>query len=321
MNIHSSPFETWQHTLRGPITVVGTGLHSGKRVAMTLLPGEPNTGIRFHRKDLGKQSPPVDAHWYNVVDTRLCTILGNRQGVTVATVEHLLAALHMTGIDNLLIELDGPEVPIMDGSALPFVLLVEGLGRLRQAAYRFALNVVKPVRVKEGDKYAMLIPARSFKVRVMIDFCDTGPQMFDCDPEKRDFGRDVAPARTFGFVDQIEELKAHGLALGGSLQNAVVMDGDRVLNEEGLRFGDELARHKALDVIGDLALAGTPIMGRYIGHKPGHKLNHYLLSQLFADKDAYSYRPVHELPDLESGRCQRVNLRQPQREQSLSVSV
>lgn len=286
--------DTRQHTLREAISLVGTGLHSGTRVTMTLRPAEADTGIRFLRKDISAVVPWVEARWHNVVDTELCTVLGNRQGVTVGTAEHLLAALHVGGIDNLLVELDGPEVPIMDGSARPFVSLIEGIGTTAQSAPRYGLVVRKPVTVRDGDKFALLVPSDSFRVRVLVTFPGVGRQFGDFSLSDGSFAESIAPARTFGFAGDIEALHRRGLALGGNRNNAVLLDGDRVLNEEGLRFPDELVRHKMLDVVGDLALVGTPILGRYIGYKPGHKLNHALLARLFGQKDAWGYRPLEE---------------------------
>ena len=280
-----------QQTLRQAIALVGTGLHYGRRVKMSLRPAEPYSGIVFLRKDLAG-SPRVEARWHNVVDTQLCTVLGNGQGVAVGTAEHLMAALHAMGIDNLLVELDGPEVPIMDGSAQPFVSLIERIGVLTQPAPRDGLLVHKPVSVRDGDKFALLLPAQTFRVRVLVDFPGVGRQMGDYAPTDGSFGRDLAPARTFGFLDQIEDLRKRGLSRGGNRRNAVLLDGGKVLNEEGLRFPDELVRHKILDVVGDLALVGAPILGRYIGYKPGHKLNNALLSRLFERRDAWSYRPL-----------------------------
>jgi UDP-3-O-[3-hydroxymyristoyl] N-acetylglucosamine deacetylase len=265
---------------------------------MTLRPAEPYTGVIFLRKDVAEVSPLVEARWHNVVDTVHCTVLGNRQGVTVGTAEHLLAALQAMGVDNLTVELDGPEVPIMDGSARPFVSLIERIGTAVQAAPRYALMIRKPVSVRDGDKFALLVPGRDFRVRVLIDFPGVGRQLGDYAAAEGSFGEDIAPARTFGFLEQIEALWKRGLAQGGNARNAVLLDGGgRVLNEEGLRFPDELVRHKILDVVGDLALVTTPILGRYIGYKPGHKLNHALLTRLFERKEAWCYRPLaRELP-------------------------
>lgn len=296
MKIQIPHFGASQQTLKRAISLVGTGLHTGAKITMTLRPAEPNRGITFHRKDLRTRSNVVQARWYNVVNTELCTVVGNVQGVTVSTVEHLMAALYASGVDNVLVDLDGPEVPIMDGSAYPFVSLIEQIGTVVQAAPRFGLVVRKPVRVGDGANFAMMVPSHRFQVRVMVDFPGVGCQFVNFELVDGAFANTIAPARTFGFADQIEAIRQRGLGRGGHLRNTVVLDGARVLNDDGLRFPDELVRHKILDVIGDLALVGAPIVGRFIGYKPGHRLNQMLLNRLFGQRGAWCYRPLQDAP-------------------------
>jgi len=277
-----------QRTIKRPINCTGIGLHSGARVAMTLAPAEPDTGIRFVRTDLADAEVP--AQWDRVVDTRMCTMIGE-DGVSVGTVEHLLAALAGVGIDNLVVRLDGPEVPIMDGSAAPFVFLVECAGIAEQARPRRAIRVLKPVSVR-GDRWsASLEPADGFSLDLEIDFDSSviARQAMDVSLVNGTFKKELSRARTFGFLNEVEALRAAGLARGGSLDNAVVVNGDQVLNEDGLRYDDEFVRHKLLDAVGDLYLAGGPIVGRFQGVCSGHAGNNALLHALFADEDAWAW--------------------------------
>jgi len=289
-----------QRTLKTAIGCTGVGLHSGSRVTMTLRPAAPDTGIRFRRVDIAGGGGIVPAHWATVNDTRLNTCLRNGDGVAVGTVEHLMAALCGMQIDNCLIDINGPEVPVMDGSAAPFLFLIECAGTLEQSAPRRAIKVLKRVTVRDGDKVASLSPASSFSVRVEIDFASSAiaRQDFFLGLSESSFKAEVARARTFGFEQEVAMLRANGLARGGSLDNAVVIDstGTKVLNDDGLRYGNEFVRHKVLDAVGDLYLAGGPILGHFNGIRTGHALNNQLLRQLFADSSAYCLVDLAAVP-------------------------
>ena len=278
---------TRQKTLRKSIDCVGIGLHSGTTVSMTLHPGEVDSGIIFRRTDIGGVVLP--ARWDQVVDSSLCTAIGNRDGVRIGTIEHLMAAFAGCHIDNAVVDIDGPEVPIMDGSAQPFVFLMECAGMVEQEAPRRSIRILKPVKVEHKGCSAELVPADYFSMEFEIDFGSpaVGKQKIALNLVNGTFKKEVARARTFGFEHEVEGLRAAGLALGGSLDNAVVVSGDKVLNEDGLRYRDEFVRHKVLDAVGDLYLAGAPIVGRYHGHRSGHALTRKLLETLFADPDAW----------------------------------
>jgi UDP-3-O-[3-hydroxymyristoyl] N-acetylglucosamine deacetylase len=284
----------YQRTLKEVISCAGVGLHSGKKVAMTLCPADPDTGIIFRRTDLPNGPVSIPALWDRVVDTQLCTVLGNEDGVTVGTVEHLMAAIAGAGVDNVIIELNGPEVPIMDGSAAPFQFLLDCTGLIEQDAPRMAIKVLKPVSVGDDERSASLAPADSFSASFQIDFENPliGRQKFFFDAVDGAFQREIARARTFGFASDVAQLQAMGLAKGGSLENAVVLTGDRVLNEDGLRFEDEFVRHKVLDSVGDLYLAGGPLLAQFHGMRSGHGLNNDLLKELFADSSAWRRVPM-----------------------------
>ena len=284
-----------QRTLKGPINCTGVALHSGKKTSMTLCPADPDTGVVFKRIDVTDKDPLVPARWDRVVDTRLCSVIGNADGVSVGTIEHLMSALAGAGIDNCVIEIDGPEVPIMDGSAAPFLFLVECAGVAEQAAPRKAVRVLKTIRVEEHGKTVELSPADGFHVDFEIDFDSgaIGTQRLGVDMNDGAFRKEIARARTFGFMHEVEALWSMGLAKGGSLDNAVVVSGDRVLNEEGLRYDDEFVRHKILDAVGDLYLAGAPIMGAFAGVCSGHAANNKLLRALFADPEAWT---IEDMP-------------------------
>ena len=285
-----------QRTLKTCIPYVGTGLHSGCRVGMLVRPSEVNTGVRFVRNDVPTGRGVIPALWHQVVDTRLGTIIGNEFGISVSTVEHLMAALHGCGIDNAMVELDGPEVPILDGSAEPFVAMIERAGIVDQEAKRWAMLVEETVEVRIDDKVVRLEPCPITRITAEIDFPDTavGSQRLSTVVTEPVFKRDLARARTFGFADQIEDLYERELALGGSPQNAILIDGDVVVNEEGLRFHDEFVRHKILDIIGDLSLAGVPVIGHFYGYKPGHALNQALLRKFISNEHAWSYVMLDE---------------------------
>ena len=289
-----------QRTLRTSIPYVGTGLHSGRRVGMLIRPAEVNTGVRFVRNDVPTGRGVVPALWHHVVDTQLGTVVGNAFGVQVSTIEHLMAALHGCGIDNAVVELDGPEVPILDGSAEPLVAMIERAGTVDQDARRWAMLVQEPVEVHHDDRFVRLEPCPVTRITVEIDFpaAAVGSQRLSLVLGESVFKRELARARTFGFADQIEDLYERELALGGSPANAILVDGDTVVNQEGLRFHDEFVRHKALDMVGDLALAGVPVIGHFYGHKPGHELNQALLRKLFCDESAWSYVMLDEYADI-----------------------
>jgi UDP-3-O-[3-hydroxymyristoyl] N-acetylglucosamine deacetylase len=284
-----------QQTLRSSIGCVGTGLHSGAKVGLSLHPAEAGAGIRFIRKDQVDQTP-IQACYDQVSDTTMCTAIGSKDSdCRVSTIEHLMAALAALEIDNATIELDGPEVPIMDGSSKPFIFLIECAGIVKQNAPRQWIEILKPITVTALGKSATLAPILTddpddgFSIDCSIEFdhpvIKNQSMIFDLTPEG--FRSDVAGARTFGFAERVEELWARGLALGGSLKNAVVVSHDKVLNEEGLRFEDEFVRHKVLDCIGDLFLAGGPIIGRFKGSCAGHAMHNKLLRALFADPTAW----------------------------------
>jgi len=281
-----------QKTLRAPIHCRGIGLHSGARIEMVLRPAAPNSGIRFRRRDL--DGVEIAADWRNVVDSSLCTTLGNADGVSIATVEHLMAAFAGLEVDNAVVELDGPEIPVMDGSAAPFVFLMECAGLVEQRAPRRVIRVLKPVTVGSPGKSAALVPDERFSVRFAIDFNSSAirRQELTLSPCPETFKHDIGPARTFGFLHEVDQMRAAGLARGGSLDNAVVISGDRVLNEEGLRYDDEFVRHKMLDALGDLYLAGGPLLGQFHGVRSGHALNRELLGALFADRSAWCLASV-----------------------------
>lgn len=294
-----------QHTVRNRIVCTGLGLHSGQPVTMTISPAPTGSGILFRRGDLARDgavpgsvpsSVTVPARHDLATDLVLGTNIANEAGARIGTIEHLMAALSGLGIDNALIELDGPEVPVMDGSSAPFVFLIECADREPQAAPRRYIEILKPIEVREADgqgreRIATLEPDREFRVSLEIDFDNPLVGVQRCDFRLGDdtFKAELCRARTFGFVGDVERLHALGLALGGSLDNAVVVSGDQVLNEGGLRYADEFVRHKALDAIGDLYLAGAPILGRFRGVRSGHALNNRLLRALFADETAWRY--------------------------------
>jgi len=279
-----------QKTIKAPIRCRGIGLHSGVKVSMTLRPASIDAGIVFRRSDCGAV---IAASWRNLADSTLCTTLA-RDGASVATVEHLMAAFAGLEVDNAIVELDGPEVPAMDGSAAPFVFLIERTGLVEQDAPRRAIQVLRPVRVTGDGKSAALLPDDGFAVSFAIDFAGTAllRQKITVAPDPESFKTDICRARTFGFLEEVESMRAAGLARGGSLDNAVVISGERVLNAEGLRYGDEFVRHKVLDAIGDLYLAGGPIIGRFEGRRSGHGLNRCLLERLFADPTAWRYATI-----------------------------
>lgn len=292
----------YQRTLQNSAAISGIGLHTGQRINMTLRPAEAGTGIIFHRID-GDTIVSIAARSENVVDTRLATVLG-RGETRISTVEHLLAALSAYGIDNLHIDIDGPEVPIMDGSAAPFTSIIEETGLRNLPQSRKYLAIRKPLTVIDGEKRVSIIPSRFFRVTFDIAFehpCIALQQRSvkvsaDC------FRRELAPARTFGFLRDVEQLKAAGLARGGSLDNAIVVDDECILNPEGLRFQDEFVRHKILDSIGDLSLLGYPILGHVRAYKAGHDISHQLVEKILSTPECWQLLEFSE-GDLEEALC------------------
>jgi len=278
-----------QTTLNKPVTFEGIGLHSGCIVSMTLYPAEENAGIVFHRTDVSGKNPDIRPLWDNVVDTRLCTKIGNDDGVTVGTIEHLMAALRGCGVDNVRIVLDGPEVPVMDGSSAAFVAEIDRAGVRPLSAPRRVIRMLKTVSVARDGKKVSLSPApySSFGGEIRFDHPVIGRQSYEITLVNGNFRHDLADARTFCFAEEVEQLRKMGLARGGSLDNAIVLNREAVLNTSGLRYEDEFIRHKLLDAIGDLFLAGAPILGAYEGDKAGHEMNNALLHALFADETAY----------------------------------
>jgi UDP-3-O-[3-hydroxymyristoyl] N-acetylglucosamine deacetylase len=284
-----------QRTLKNLIRATGVGLHSGEKVFLTLRPAPVDTGIVFRRTDLEPVVEiPADADL--VSETVLCTGL-SRGDAKVQTVEHLMSALAGLGIDNVNVDLSAGEVPIMDGSASPFVFLIQSAGIEEQAAAKKFIRVLKPVEVRAGDKWVRFEPYNGFRIDFSIDFkhpvFSASNQRVVVDFEHTSYVKEVSRARTFGFMQDVEYMRAQGLALGGSLDNAIVMDEFRVLNADGLRYEDEFVKHKALDAIGDLYLLGHPLIGAYSAYKSGHALNNQLLRQLLEDKAAWQYVSFH----------------------------
>jgi UDP-3-O-[3-hydroxymyristoyl] N-acetylglucosamine deacetylase len=279
-----------QTTLGREIQLAGIGVHSGARVSMVLHPAEADTGYRFLVSKRGRIIAEIPGHVDHVKNLTLCTVLGDESGVTIGTVEHLLAALRGLSIDNCYIEVDAREIPIMDGSAAAFVAAVDGVGIRELLPQRRFLKVLKTVRVEEGDCWGEIRPHSGFHVDVEIDFESPliGRQRYALEMNSGAFRNELARARTFGFMREVESLWKAGLALGASLENSIAIAEDRVMNPEGLRYPQEFVRHKTLDAVGDLALAGAPILGSYRSVRGGHRLNAYVLKTLLADPDAWT---------------------------------
>ena len=295
-----------QRTLKAPIGCVGVGLHTGRRVNLALLPAEAGAGIVFRRTDLGIDIP---ARHDAVVDTRLCTVLAapDAPGARVGTVEHVMAALAACGVDNAVVAVDGPEIPVLDGSGAPFVFLIDCAGLVGQAAPRRVIEVRRVVRVSEGESFAEIRPSATgeldLAVSIAFDAPAIGRQAFSMRLSDAGFRQELAPARTFAMAADVAGLQAAGLARGGSLDNAIVVEGARVLNPGGLRMADEFVRHKMLDLVGDLALAGAALRARVVAHRPGHNLNNRLLRALLADRSAWAWAAAPALawsPELAS---------------------
>ena len=284
-----------QRTLNHSIRCSGIGLHSGKKIQLVLHPAEENAGITFSRSDLDITIPASSEF---VTDTRLCTTIG-KDGANISTVEHLLSALAGLGIDNAHIEVSGPEVPVMDGSSAPFVFLIQCAGIKEQSKAKRVLRVLKKVEVQEGNKRCSLHPASGFKISYLLDY--DHPLLRDrqvsIDFARQAYTREISRARTFGFLHEVEALQKAGLALGGSLENAIVLDQYRVVNETGLRYEDECVRHKILDTLGDLSLSGFPIVGAFEGERTGHDMNHRLVTALLADESAWRIEELQAEPE------------------------
>lgn len=292
-----------QRTLKSSIRTTGVGLHTGEKIALCLRPAQPDTGIVFRRVDL---QVPVDirADALLVTDTRLCSLI-EQDGVRVATIEHLMSAFSGLGIDNAYVDLNGPEVPIMDGSAGPFVYLIQSAGIEEQPVAKKFLRIRELVRVEDGDKWACLAPHPGFRLSFSIDFAhpvfERSVQEATVDFAHTSYIKEVARARTFGFMQDVENLRNNGFALGGSLDNAIVMDEFRVLNSEGLRFEDEFVKHKLLDAIGDLYLIGHPIIGAFAAHKSGHGLNNQLVRKVLANRSAWEWASFDDSENAPAG--------------------
>ena len=280
-----------QKTVSSDIQITGVGLHSGQGIDLAIKPAQADAGITFIRTDIADKNNEIPALWNQVTDTQLCTVIANEDGISVGTIEHLMSALRGCGVDNAIIELNGAEVPIMDGSAMPFVNAIDKVGVKTQGVQRKIIKVVKEVSVDYDGKRVTLKPADGyiFGGEIEFDHPEIGNQKFETQLVNGNFRHDIAEARTFGFLHEVEWMRSQGLAQGGSLDNAIVLDKEagKVLNEDGLRFSDEFIRHKLLDAIGDLYLAGMPILGAYDGVKAGHAINNEILHALFADKEAY----------------------------------
>ncbi len=287
-----------EKTLVGPAIIAGVGVHTGRRVRLAVRPAPTGTGIVFVRTDVSDVDNRIPVSGEAVVDARLNTMIANAAGTTLSTIEHLMAAFAALGVSNAVVEVDGPELPILDGSALPFVQLLDRAGFRRQPRAVRYVEILEPVRVEEGDKSAVLLPCDRYEMRFEIDFPSKviGNQVVDFVVDEETFRREIMAARTFGFAHEVEALRQAGLARGGSLENAVVIDGDQILNPGGLRMDREFVKHKALDAIGDLYVLGAPLLGRYEGIKAGHAINNKLVRALLAAPHAW--REVERVPEL-----------------------
>ncbi|MCP4329401.1 MAG: UDP-3-O-[3-hydroxymyristoyl] N-acetylglucosamine deacetylase [Alphaproteobacteria bacterium] len=278
-----------QHTLAGATTLVGTALHSGLPSSIVLRPARADSGIGFRRIDIADTMPVIDASWRNVIAGDRATVLGAGGDKRVSTVEHLLAALAVCGVDNAVIDIDGPEPPALDGSAAPIVAAIDSAGLEPQAALRRMIEVLKPVAVSDGDRSARLEPMDGFSVAFTIDYPGTaiGSQSFDAAAQDINFRTEICPARTFCLGSEIDSLRDRGLGLGGTIENTVVVEPDGLRPGTRLRFADEFVRHKILDCLGDLSLLGHPLAGRFEGLRSGHDLTHSVISKLMADRSAW----------------------------------
>jgi len=288
-----------QRTLKSSVSVTGVGLHSGEKVTLSLRPAQPNSGVVFRRVDV-RPVEEICACAHLVHDTRLSTCM-EQNGVRIATIEHLMSALAGLGIDNVVVEMDGAEVPIMDGSAGTFIFLLQSAGIVEQSVPKKFIRIKKTVEVKQGDKWVKFEPYNGYKLTFTINFAHpvfaNTKQHVTLDLDEHAYVRDISRARTFGFMQDVEYMRSQGLALGGSLDNAIVMDEYRVLNADGLRFEDEFVKHKVLDAIGDLYLLGHPVIGAFSGFKSGHALNNALLRELLADDQAWEFVTYDNIAD------------------------
>ena len=285
-----------QRTVRDDVSCTGIGLHSGEKVRLTIKPAPPDTGIKFIRKD-SSHNRTIKAHFDNVVDTHLSTTIGCN-GTRVSTIEHLMAAFFGLGIDNARVEIDGPEVPVMDGSAAPFVFLLKSIGIKEQKKPKSFIILKKTLRVQDGNKSISIYPSKELKISYTIDFNHPllKNQKYELHFSGKDFITEISRARTFGFLNDVQALREAGLGLGGSLDNAIIIDDFRILNEDGLRYKDEFVRHKILDFLGDIAILGAPIIGHFVVERSGHSLNQAILKKLIANKK-YWERLVLENPE------------------------
>lgn len=288
------PAAVKQSTLATAVTCAGVGLHSGKPVHMAIKPAPENHGIQFKRIDL-PDSPCIKALFKKVVDTSLATVVGS-QGAIVSTIEHLMASFFGMGIDNALVELDAHEVPVMDGSAGPFTRLIRTAGIRRQDVPRYGFIIKQPIEIEKNGKFVGVYPSEKFSITCTIDFPHPAirRQSYTIEMCQDSFDKEISAARTFGFLHELELMKLHGLAQGGSLDNAVVLDDKKVINAAGLRFEDEFVRHKILDCIGDFSLLGMPLSGRIVVEKSGHAFNHEFLTRFFLSKQCWETGPLCE---------------------------
>jgi UDP-3-O-[3-hydroxymyristoyl] N-acetylglucosamine deacetylase len=287
-----------ERTIVAPAIIAGVGVHTGERVRLAIRPAAPGAGIVFVRTDITDRDNRIPVSGEAVIDARLNTMIENAAGVRLSTIEHLMAAFCALGISNAVVEVDGPELPILDGSALQFVQLLDRAGFRRQATPVRYIEILEPIRISDGDKHAALLPCDRYEMRFEIDFDSAviGNQVVDFVVDEETFRSDIMAARTFGFAHEVEALRKAGLARGGSLENAVVIDGDEILNPGGLRMEREFVKHKALDAIGDLYVLGAPLLGRYEGYKAGHAVNNLLVRALLANPQ--SWREVVRVPEL-----------------------
>lgn len=292
----------FQRTINDITEISGIGLHSGAEIQLRLRPADANTGIIFHRRD-GDRTVDIKASAENVVDTRMATVLG-RDGLSVSTVEHFLAALTACGIDNLHVDINGPEVPILDGSAAPFIQQIQKVGTTSLEASRKFIAIRNPIELIEGEKRINIIPSRFFRITFDIAFEHKAIalQQYSMKFSTDSFKKDIAPARTFGFLHEVEFLKANGLARGGSLDNAVVINDEGVMNPEGLRFQDEFVRHKILDACGDFSLLGHPMLGHIRAFKAGHDMNAKMVRKILDTPDCWTYVEFSEEALKEAGK-------------------
>ncbi len=297
-NGNSSTFVYAQKTLADTVACTGVGLHSGARISLTLKPANVDTGIRFIRSDVLNKDNVVQALYSNVSDTRMCTCLSNEEGVTVSTIEHLMASFHAMGITNAIVEVSGPELPILDGSASPFLFLIECAGIKEQNAPRKAVKILKPIKVEHNDTYVTLEPAKSgLEFDFYLDYPNTiaADKKLSYQLDLKSFKTEICQARTFCLLQEVEYLRQNGLIKGGSLKTGIVIDGMEILNKEGLRYEDEFIKHKITDAIGDLYSAGYTLIGKYKGHKSGHMLSNLALKELFSNPENYEIIDMNEM--------------------------